>query len=269
MIPLLVGAAVADASAYYIVAALGTGGLAGYFWPKAAPKPGHVSRSNTSTREKEHLRKAEKLEVESRKSRKVVLETIGEKAVEDIEKVLESSYKARLKLNSLTAVFDHQTSELKKTTETLKGMVNKLDLANHTAQETARHLSTEIVSLKRTISEGSQAICEATKKLSAREEELARVVGEFERMKVDLERTQLEYSTQVSTLTEALQRSNKAVNQKLGSQSHQEEQIHALQDKIEMLTQCLRAVTQKSENNTLQPDAPQDEPEKRSSVGFF
>lgn len=272
MLPLLLAAptlaaAATDFTVYIVgVGALGTGGLLGYFWSHPAAPPATPTNSNASAKEEKHLQAAEVIQTETKNKRKRVLEKIGDEAMGHIEKVLEGAYKSRLKLNSLAQTFETQTHEMKQSTETLKKLIETLNLANTSAQGTVHHLSTEIDALKHNISTGSHAIEEATQKLSSKEVALANVVGQFKRMSVTLENTQLEYRTQISTLTEALQRSNSALNQKIANQPKQEEHIKRLQNKVVQLTACLQAVTPKKEGTAAHQS--ESQPEAITSIQY-
>ncbi len=239
-----VAAAATDITMYVGGAALfGTGGLIGYLLhqPEVVPQEStHHSRGETS-----HLNSAKMLQSKTRKTRKRVLENLGEEAIEGLERVLEEAHKARLKLGALIADFSEKTLEMEKTTQTLKALIDTLSQGNKTATETITHLSSEIESLKAVLLKTRKKFGKTISGFLKRAQALETIIQNFEHLKADLEGTQRAYHDQIVYLTEALENANKQLNLQVTHQASQEAHIQTLQEKVEKLTQCLQVVTAK------------------------
>ena len=243
---LLAAPVAADFTIYVAGAALfGTGGLLGYIWAKPDVPPPFSDSS--STKEYSHLHQAEMLQVTTRKSRRRVLENLGEEAIEELERVLDEAHKARLKLGSLNSDFSAKMLEMEKTTKTLTALIDTLNEGNKTATETIVNLSEEIELLKKSLSETRKKFGKTISKFLRRTKELEGVIGNLEYLRKELEGTQCEYHEQITHLTESLENANGQLNLQSTHQVNQDEHIQVLQDKVEKLTQSLQVVTEKGE----------------------
>ena len=241
-----VAAAASDLTMYVAGAALfGTGGLLGYIW--ARPDDNPQSSPYASTREYTHLNQAEMLQTRTRKSRKRVLESIGEEAIEELERVLDEAHKARLKLGSLNSDFSAKTLEMEKTTQTLTALIDTLNEGNKTTTQTIVNLSSEIELLKKTLLDTRKKFGKTISKFLRRTKELEMVIGNFECLRKELESTQCEYHEQIMYLTKSLENASGQLNLQSTHQINQDEHIQELQEKVEKLTQSLQVVTEKGE----------------------
>ncbi|MDF1678011.1 MAG: hypothetical protein P1U32_04880 [Legionellaceae bacterium] len=248
--------ATADLTIYLGAAGIGGLGVAiGYLLPKRKKqddKNGKNTHSYTSTssytaHETTQLKKAEMLQVESRKKRQVVLNQIGNAAVEEIERVVEASYKARLKMSSLMEAFEGQLTEMNVTTQGLKEVISLLNKANKSSGETIHILSTDINTLKEALFGASQKLLQATHVLSFRDEALQKVIEDLSHLKNVLDETQRAHEAEMQRMSTSLSGANQKIKAQCQYQGSQAEHIKTLQEKIGKLTTTLRAVTDKGE----------------------
>lgn len=239
MLPIIFAAPIVASSnlgVYFGGAALlGVGTVLGYVLPKSQPKPPNPPTPNPPSSESRHHHAASQLQQTQRQTLKPALKNISEHAVQEIEMVLKNIRVRQRQWNSLIAAFEHETMHMKHTQDAITHAVQKLEATNQMASETATKLAQEINSIRMKTKNSSQDVEHAMDAMIKQSALLNVITIDLERIKQDLDCTQLQYRAQVTILSEAFAKANQQLVLRENQMQAQNAQIESLQKSNEQL----------------------------------